>query len=957
MSRIDTGEPVSARTVADTDGAPGTGGSRPSNIGRYVILDAIGMGGMGLVCAAYDPNLDRKVALKLLRTASTDEASQAGRQRLFREAQALAKLSHPNVVTVHDVDVFEDQVYIAMEFVEGTNLRDWIRAEVRPWPEILDRFIRAGRGVAAAHAAGIIHRDFKPANVLLSKEGDVRVADFGVAKSRGQGDWSREVGEVWASLEDSGEASSFSESESGATGTQPGPGSGQDSGKDRLMALIASGIPARAALIEELQSNAGLELTKVGRMVGTPAYMAPEQHMGERVGPFTDQFSFCVSLYEALYGRMPYKASNQEELLAKMRVGKLLPPPKEGVGRNVPSHIHKVLERGLNPNPGHRWPSMNALLAALARDPAKRRRRWIMGAAGVCAIAGGLGLAFWSGEDLGASERDLCEGVGMVIHEHWNEDRKAALAASFARSGKPFADDAARGVSETLDRWTDSWQEQRGRICRATHIEGDQSERLMDLRIRCLDERKRDVVALLELLEEADAEMVERSVGAAYSLRDPAGCSTILPADRNRYDELDPETSRLVADLEADLARAEALALLSKFDESLPIRARVVAEARAVDHRPTIMRALHDLAQSQTETRDKAGAEASLREALALAAELDDPEQEARTWARLLHHVGYRQDRATEGVAWALAAEGALIRAGDLPELRLRYESAYGAILHRAGNYGEAVKHYAAGHEIAAEELGPNDPLTLNLLVNLGIGRATQGRNREACTLISTAAERFEVVYGPSHPRSANVYYNLGNVCRVSDRGKAEAALRTALRIREGVFGPEAPEVANVLQALGNLTLSKDPAGALVNFDRAAAIFVASDSVKSNGLAVTMTNIGRAQTQLGRYEEARASYDEAWRVYDLLYPEAHSRRVSLHNWRCDLFVTAELWPEAITACKLGLAEADRLDKRSPAERGLLEKLVQAGDAAGRLPGGEAYRQRLAALSAKKDPGD
>ena len=151
--------PREADTIADMDSDPGDA-RKLSTVGRYVVLDSVGMGGMGLVCAAYDPKLNRKIALKLLRNASNDEASTAGRNRLFREAQALAKLSHPNVVTVHDVDVFEGQVYIAMEFVEGTTLREWLRDESRSWKQILEKFILAGRGLAAAHQADIIHRDF-----------------------------------------------------------------------------------------------------------------------------------------------------------------------------------------------------------------------------------------------------------------------------------------------------------------------------------------------------------------------------------------------------------------------------------------------------------------------------------------------------------------------------------------------------------------------------------------------------------------------------------------------------------------------------------------------------------------------------------------------------------------------------------------------------------------------------
>ena len=264
--------PQQADTIADAESDPGEA-KRLSTIGRYVVLDSVGMGGMGLVCAAYDPKLNRKIALKLLRNASNEEASTAGRNRLFREAQALARLSHANVVTVHDVDVFEGQVYIAMEFVEGTTLREWLRDRSRTWQDILEKFILAGRGLAAAHKADIIHRDFKPSNVLIGKDGEVRVADFGVAKEheRPGRDLERERLEF-------------------------------DRRRHTAAANAAETTSDEDALIDEIQSNLSVELTIAGRMVGTPAYMAPEQHMGLHVGPYTDQYAFCVSLYEALYG-------------------------------------------------------------------------------------------------------------------------------------------------------------------------------------------------------------------------------------------------------------------------------------------------------------------------------------------------------------------------------------------------------------------------------------------------------------------------------------------------------------------------------------------------------------------------------------------------------------------------------------------------------------------------------
>jgi serine/threonine protein kinase len=226
--------------------------ARGTQVGRYVLLDAVGSGGMGVVYAAYDPELDRKVAIKLLRFDRLgSEAGERDRLRLQREAQAIARLSHPNVVHVYDVGTFGDQVFVAMEFVAGRTLRQWAEEEPRPWREVVDRFALAGRGLAAAHAAGLIHRDFKPDNVLLGDDGRVRVVDFGLARPAGQ---------------------------------QPAP--------------EGERTPSGGTLAHPL--------TEWGVVVGTPAYMAPEQLRGEASDERSDQLSFCVSLYETLYGERPF---------------------------------------------------------------------------------------------------------------------------------------------------------------------------------------------------------------------------------------------------------------------------------------------------------------------------------------------------------------------------------------------------------------------------------------------------------------------------------------------------------------------------------------------------------------------------------------------------------------------------------------------------------------------------
>jgi eukaryotic-like serine/threonine-protein kinase len=291
----------------------------PVKIGRFTIVRKLGSGGMGVVYVAYDEQLDRRVAVKLLRSARpTPEA----RARLEREAQAMARLSHPNVVTVHEVGAHAEQVFVAMEFVEGKDLRGWLAAEPRTWRAVVGVFSQAGEGLAAAHEAGIVHRDFKPDNALVGDDGRVRVADFGLAH-----------GFEGAAAE-----------------------------------LSSSGL-------EDSQGRLSLSLTRTGALMGTPAYMAPEQYAGKRTDARGDQFSFCVALWEALYRERPFSGETLLALSSAVSEGKINEPPADS---EVPQWVQSILRRGLATAPDARWPSMRALLDALGRDPDAARRRILL---------------------------------------------------------------------------------------------------------------------------------------------------------------------------------------------------------------------------------------------------------------------------------------------------------------------------------------------------------------------------------------------------------------------------------------------------------------------------------------------------------------------------------------------------------------------------------------------------
>jgi serine/threonine protein kinase/formylglycine-generating enzyme required for sulfatase activity len=313
-----------------------------AKVGRYLVVERLGAGAMGVVYAAYDPKLDRKVALKLLRPG-TGRGDQARRTaRLEREAQAVAKLSHPNVVGIFDVLVHDEGVILAMEFLGGGTLRDWLAAKKRSWREIVALFIEVGKGLAAAHAAGQIHRDFKPDNVLLDKNGVPKVADFGLVRS---------------SLTDSTTDARNLDDEEVAS---------------------AQGFPPHSS---------GAHLTRTGTLAGTPAYMAPEQFLNKPLDARTDQFSFCVALHEALYGERPFPGDTMVTLGDAVTRGRVRMPPK---GTAVPGWVHTCVLRGLSVNPADRFAGLAELVTALQTDPLARRNRRLAVAAGMIALLGGI---------------------------------------------------------------------------------------------------------------------------------------------------------------------------------------------------------------------------------------------------------------------------------------------------------------------------------------------------------------------------------------------------------------------------------------------------------------------------------------------------------------------------------------------------------------------------------------
>jgi tetratricopeptide (TPR) repeat protein len=368
--------------------------ARGASVGRYIVVERLGAGGMGVVYSAFDPELGRKVAIKLV--TGTDQ------ERTLREAQALARLAHANVVAIHDVGWLDDRVFLAMELVPGETLSAWLRARARSWRDVVAMFVAAGRGLAAAHAAGIVHRDFKPANVLVGSDGRARVLDFGLARA------ADELPEVEPAV--------------------------RSSAHDLL----------------------GEDLTTTGSVLGTPVYMPPEAFRGETVGPAGDQFGFCVALYEGLYGERPFDGTWKDGAAPALRQ-----PPSSTA---VPLWLRKVILRGLSPRAEDRFASMDALLEALEADPARTRRR-VAYATGAALVGIGLvGAVVMLAMRAPASQIDACDIV-TPFAGIWDDAARLRVLGAFAVSGKPTAMDDFTRAATVLDDLRGRWLGARTKVC------------------------------------------------------------------------------------------------------------------------------------------------------------------------------------------------------------------------------------------------------------------------------------------------------------------------------------------------------------------------------------------------------------------------------------------------------------------------------------------------------------
>ena len=818
----------------------------PDKLGRYVVLDVVGVGGMGVVCTAYDPKLDRKVALKLLRRREQDDAARVsiGQARLQREARALAKLKHPNVVAVHDVDVVDDRLYIAMEYVEGQTLDTWLDAGVRPWRDIVGVFIQAARGLVAAHAANITHRDFKPANVRIEPSGRVVVLDFGLA------------------LANEG---------TGTTEDQP-----------RLDPITDLDVPT---------PEPNRRLTAAGRRVGTPAYMAPEQILGHDVGPATDQFAYGASLYEALYGVLPFRGDASTAMWNAIE-GAVAPPPKD---RLVPPWLHRVVLRLLARLPEHRFADMHAVIGALEQGLGRRTRSRLLaaGVAGLVVLGGGA----WA-----YGRQRACPGAAGRVDAHWNAARRDTLQREFEATAAPFAAHAAARTIGTLDERAAAWKSAHVEICEATRVRGEQSDVLLDHRMACLDASLLELAAHVDVLAGADVELVEHAVSATLALGDPSRCREDLPDDADAAPSAS-EADRVLALREQD-AHARALIGAMRIQPAYDEASALWAAAAQLEHAPTRVAARETWARALELHGDFAEAGAELVALIHDAAAQRLFEAEATAWTRHLQLLGNHLHRAEQALDERLAAEVAVARAGDRPDQVASLAHALGVTLSAHGDHELAAEQFSASIRQAEAAPNPSAVGIAGARNDLGIALARLGRHREAEDAFAAALEANRRTQGATHPLVATNSLNLGHAIAEGrgDFEQAQALYASALAIREAVFGPDHAACGEVLVAQGSLARRRgDHAAAIVALRRAVTLFGGADGSDLR-VGMALNNLGVSQLAQGDTAAAIGSYTQAIALFDRAGATKHLSRMRAHLRRCEAEIVAGTLAAAAADC-------------------------------------------------------
>lgn len=711
-----------------------TGPPTPLSIGRFEVLVRIGAGGNGVVYAARDPKLDRKVAIKCLHGERVGQGSQA-HARLVREARTMARLSHPNVAAVFEVGSFDSPLlsgstlYVAMELIDGDNLDAWQRAATRGVHEIVDAYLQAARGLAAAHDLGVVHRDFKPHNAMIDGSGRVRVLDFGLARSH-EGD---EIHEIDTAPE--------------------------------------AGRPAAPGSTSILGSCSGGRLTRSDAIVGTPAYLAPESLQGRPVTAKSDQFSFCVSMFEALYGQRPFQGPTLSAVLSAIALGKISTTPPR---RDVPRDLDTILRRGLSLDPDERFATMHDLAAALERAMQPRHARAVTG------FAIGIAALLWVAWPANAGS-GRCSTVSWM-RDTWDERDHEGLRAAFAASGSPIAQDTLERIVPALDDYATRLGSAYTSACEGKSEGAPKSAAASEAALTCLTANREALEATTSVLAQAEHETVNRAVAMVSALPSIDACVGAGAHDSTPFIPDDPELASAVQEVRASLAEASSHNRAGHRERARRLADDALRRAEDLGYEPVVAEALYwrALVSGPESTGEHEEARRRLEAAYWLAVRLGHDEVAAAAAAGMIADLQPSEDGLALAQTWVRHAQSALARLPEgAPKPHSEMLLAYSDLLSRAGDLEAALARAQEALQIRAEA-----GLDLSRAqLQLGTALAQVGRYDEATQAVDAALDELAERFGPAHPD--RIVY-LANAASVDvERGDLEQAAERLAAARE----------------------------------------------------------------------------------------------------------------------------------------------------------------------------
>ncbi len=872
-------------------------------LGRYIVIDVLGEGGMGVVYSAYDPELDRKVAIKLLQVDPGDSrSSQSGstdQQWLTREAQAMARLAHPNVVAVHDVGQLPGhRVFVAMEQVDGVTLRIWLRDKARPWREVLEVMVAAGNGLAAAHKGGLVHRDFKPDNVLVGNDGRVRVMDFGLARLR------------------------------------PGETGMPDRQSDSSIGDFAtSSVEARSPL------NA--PLTIAGTVIGTPAYMAPEIGDGLLADARSDQFSFGVALYEALYRARPFGKGEPRS------------KPKQPLDSKIPERVQRVVMRAIDADPALRFTSMDELLVELTRASAPRRTPLIAGIAvlglGAAAIAG---FAASKTSEAPQGENQLCKGAERRLGGVWDADSRTSIHKAFAASGRPFQAKTSEAVAKALDGYAAKWTAAATEACEATRLRGEQTEEVLSLRQACLDQRLYELRALVNVLGTADDKMVESGDKLVFQLDPLERCANVQALRAPGLPPLEPRDK--VEELQQLLANSKAELIAGRHFGSMEAARKAAILAGEVKYEPYRAEALLVRGASLAGIGNTTEANTVFSDAVWAA--LASNRHDLVTMGAMSNAAVVAEGRVGESKIWLGLARTSSARLGSDPQLEQRLLQVEGFVAATRGDLQDAIASQQKALAIAERSLGASNPALWSDLEMIGVTLAKAGAWERAIPPLERAMQLRESAVGSDHPDIAAILTNLGaGYSSTHQPDKARAAYEKALSIRERADGPRNPMLILTLNNMADaMTKAKDHKNALHYVERGRLLALEMLGKAAPMYHAIATTHAEALAAAGRVPEALKAYDEV-----LVLEEQHESpylAATLAS-RAALALDAKQWREAIDLETRSIAIFEvSSGKEAPDLFKPLAGLGQAKLGQGRPAEARPYLERALAIAQKSQLG-